>query len=225
MKTKRVYLIVNGILTDPGNLEGWTDRAVTAIHIHTPHKAQANEYEAWALTRRLGHAERVRVIAKRVGYYQREGFAVHFIVHSNGAFILADVLACRGRTDPGEGYSDPIESAHLFGPACDGCDIATALRRGDVGHVHIYGSKNDRALKFGRVSRALFGWIRIGGRPLGYGSLGLDCSALLQEFPEAVHDHSNHTFGHSTWFEPGHFDDSLFAVISADESLPSAFKP
>jgi hypothetical protein len=36
----RVYILINGILNWPGESDGWTDRGVTWLNLHTEAKAE-----------------------------------------------------------------------------------------------------------------------------------------------------------------------------------------
>lgn len=215
MSRRLVYIIINGIKTDPGRIDGWTDRMVTALHITSEARAQAAEYHTGALNRRVGHWERVRKIAKMIGYYQRAGYVVSIIAHSNGAYVAADVLAARDRLADQETFSDPLLSLHLFAPAVDAELIADALDNDDVQRVRVCWSRNDKALKLGRWSRRLVGWIKIAGRPLGYGTLGLNPIPLQTGFP-AVVTVERPDFDHSAWFAAANFDTTVRDILAFD---------
>ena len=201
---RTVWVCINGILTLPGDSEGWTDRAVTWLQTRTTAKAEKWEYAAGPITRRLRQQARAWKIARMLGYYQHAGYACVLAGHSNGCDLIARVLALRGR----EGcFGAPVRAAHLVAPAADWGDFARALARWDVGRVHIYGSRSDGALRVAAVSEKLLGWAG-----LGYGSLGLEGearaladgrAALAAGRAPRVFDHSDDRLGHSTWWERG----------------------
>lgn len=202
---RTAYIAINGILTNPGDAEGWTDRFVTWINTRLPDGVVAEkfEYATGALTRRFGQRARADAIAKKVGYYRRAGYRVVLVSHSNGGDLTARVLNDAGVE---------IDSAHLFAPATDDELIAQAIREGAIKRVHIYGSRNDGALKFARATRPLIGWAG-----LGYGSLGLRGRELAALFPEVVNDHSNDVFGHGTWFQRGQIFEDTMRLLAANE--------
>jgi predicted alpha/beta hydrolase family esterase len=202
---RTAYIAINGILTNPGDAEGWTDRFVTWVNTTLPDGVVAEKFEYFthALTRMLKQRERADAIAKKIGYYRRAGYRVVLVSHSNGGDLTARVLNDAGVE---------IDAAHLFAPATDDELIAQAIREGAIKRVHIYGSRNDGALKFARATRPLIGWLG-----LGYGSLGLRGRELAALFPEVVTDHSNDAFGHGTWFQRGAIFEDTMKLIAANE--------
>lgn len=219
---KHVFVAINGILARPGESEGWTDRAVTWLNSRTPYKAEKFEYAAGALTRRLRQQARARKIATMLAYYERADYEITLIGHSNGADIIARVLALRAKAPWYFKY--PIHSAHLFAPAADWEDYRDALDRVNLLALHLYGSEADWALKFARVSRVLVGWMG-----LGYGSLGLKADDVeyndrAQRLAEGkmprVHDHSIDSYGHSTWFRRGEIFEATMNKVWRNTFLP-----
>lgn len=208
---KRAFVFVNGILTNAGAHDGWTDRAVTWTQTRTPYKAEKWEYSTTALMRRLRQQSRAEKIATMLRYYQDAGFEVVLVGHSNGCDIIARVLALRG-VEPWH-FAGPVRSAHLFAPAADAADFRRALADADLRSLFLYGSANDRALQLGSISRALTGWLG-----LGYGSMG-----LLNDVPAGAHVYCDDSFGHSTWFEKGeHFERTMLLLHDRDrDALPS----
>jgi hypothetical protein len=202
---RTAYIAINGILTNPGDSEGWTDRFVTWVNTRLPDGVVAEKFEYFtdALTRMLKQRERADAIAKKVGYYRRAGYRVVLVSHSNGGDLTARVLNDAGVE---------IDSAHLFAPATDDELIAQAIREGAVKRVHIYGSRNDGALKFAKATRPFIGWLGF-----GYGSLGLRGRELAAQFPAVVKDHSNDAYGHSTWFQRGAIFEETMKLIAANE--------
>jgi pimeloyl-ACP methyl ester carboxylesterase len=213
--TPRTFVFVNGILARSGDHDGWTDRAVTWTNTNTVYKAEKWEYTAGALTRRLFQQERAEKIATMVAFYQRAGYEVVLVGHSNGCDIIARVLALR--CAEAWYFSSPIRSAHLFAPAADAADFQRALDEGDLQGLHIYGSANDKALKAGSISRTLFGWAG-----LGYGSLGLmnDATFLLDPRVAFI---DREDFGHSDWFEKGARFESTMSMIHGRDAMPENY--
>jgi pimeloyl-ACP methyl ester carboxylesterase len=202
-RTRTCFIAINGIRTNPGDADGWTDRFVTWINTRLPDGVVAEkfEYACSALLRGLKQRQRADEIAKKVGCYRRAGYRVVLVGHSNGCDLIARVLEACGAE---------IDAAHLISPAADEEDFAEAIREGLIRRIHIYGSKNDAALKFARATRPLIGWLG-----LGYGSLGLRGPEFEKLFPEVVHAHADDTCGHSTWFQRGPRFEALMQAIKA----------
>lgn len=206
MDTRRTcYIAINGIRSNPGESDGWTDRFVTWINTRLPDGVVAEkfEYATGPLTRRLKQRERANAICKKIGYYRRAGYRVVLVSHSNGGDLTARVINDSGVE---------IDSAHLFAPATDDELIAQSIREGAIRRVHIYGSRNDAALKFAKATRPLIGWLG-----LGYGSLGLRGRELAAQFPQVVKDHSNDAYGHGTWFQRGALFEDTMKLLAANE--------
>lgn len=194
------YICINGILTNPGDAEGWTDRAVTWLNLHTPGKAEKFEYAAGPLTRRLRQDWRAQAIARMAGFYITAGYEVQLIAHSNGGDLTERVLDLL--------WPAQIQAAHLFAPACDGKRLAHALEVGQLGHLALYGSPNDLALRGAAVSGRLLRWIG-----LGYGDLGRRVAAFAAEHPRTV-AHEDPTKGHGTWFARGeNFERTMRLIV------------
>lgn len=200
MSDRLAYVFINGILTLPGDSEGWTDRAVTWINTRTADKAEKWEYAAGPILRRVKQQERAEKIATLCAFYERTGYQVVLVGHSNGCDIIARVLKLRG-VKPWY-FTRPIRSIHLFSPAADAADFLLALEAESVGRVFIYRAGQDRALALGQWSRRLLGWAG-----LGYGSLGLasddDTAGLELEYRPGVTVYDVPEFGHSDWFTRG----------------------
>jgi pimeloyl-ACP methyl ester carboxylesterase len=206
------YIAINGIRTRPGDAEGWTDRFVTWINTRLPDGVVAEKFEYYcsAMLRRVRQRERADAISKKVGYYRRAGYRVVLVGHSNGCDLIARVLEVCGAE---------IDTAHLISPAADEEDFADAIREGLIRRIHIYGSRNDGALRFAFVTRRLLGWLG-----LGYGSLGLRGREFAMLFPEVVEDHSDDACGHSTWLQRGQRFEELMQEIKQhdlwDQGIP-----
>lgn len=204
---RRVFIFANGILTLPGDSDGWTDRAVTWTHLWTEARGEKYEYACGALTRRIKQQSRAEALAKMVRYYadcvgrnpkqgHQQKWHINLVGHSNGCDIILRTLALLPE-------HLKIESIHLIAAACEADFDANGLNRwlwdGHLGRVAIYSGGKDDALKFAKLtSRILkpFG--------LGYGSLGLTGPINPAETIRIQEFHQN-DFGHSDWFAPGNF--------------------
>lgn len=206
---KHVWICINGILTNPGDAEGWTDRAVTWLHLHTESRAEKFEYACGPLLRRLRQQWRAQAIARMVRFYYDAGFDVSFLAHSNGCDLVARVLGLL--------TIEQIRSAHLVAAATDGVALDTALAGGWLERLHLYGSHHDRALQIARLSSQLLG--RLG---LGYGSIGGNVAEWAAERVargRAVHAHPDNTQGHSSWWERGvPFERTMQLILENERS-------
>ena len=203
----RVFIFINGILSWPGDHNGWTDRAVTWTQTRTEHKAEKWEYAAGALTRRLFQEERAESVAILMRYYETSGFEISLVGHSNGCDIIARILDLRGKRS--WYYAGPVRTLHLLSAAADGKDFAASYARGDFRRLVLYVAGADQALRLGAVTRTLFGWAG-----LGYGSLGLgqdipNVPGVAFRMPE---------YGHSDWFEKGpRFENTMRRLQEFDD--------
>ena len=181
-----VYFVINGIHTNPGSANAWTDEAVTWLNLHTPKHVQAEKFEYFttALTRWLHQSKRAKELALKAQKYAVQGYRVRMIGHSNGCDLIARVINLGVRVD----------SAHLIAPAAQDDDFAQIAEQSLARQIHIYGSRNDKALQAATLSQKALGWLG-----LGFGSLGLRGRELEQRYPARVQDHSRDHYGHSTW--------------------------
>ncbi len=195
MRTEPVFIVVNGILTNPGEAREWTDRAVTWLHSMADENVQAEKFEyfASALTRRFRQQRHAEDLAALIRHYT--GRQIHLVGHSNGCDLILRALATT---------STEIASVHLVAGACDEDFDRNGLNEditcGQVRHVHVYTSPDDGVLKWAaRPSRLLFGWLG-----LGYGLLGL-VGPKFVTLSERVWRYDRPGFGHSTWFTDDNF--------------------
>lgn len=202
-----MWIAVNGILSWPGDSDGWTDRAVTWLHIHTDSRAEKWEYTAGVATRRIHQGDRADAIATMVRFYVGAGYEVSFIAHSNGADIVERVLELIAPIR--------IRTVHLVAAASDGERLKRAIADGQVGWVHLYGSANDRALKLAATSTKLLGWLG-----LGYGSLGLNVDDAAAHMRRTT-AHRDDSQGHSSWWRRGYDFERTMRLIRANEYGPA----
>lgn len=203
MRPEPVFILVNGILTNPGDARAWTDRAVTWLHNFAPEPVQAEKFEyfASALTRRFHQQRHAEELAALIRQYA--GRKINLVGHSNGCDLILRALAIT---------STEIAAVHLVAAACDEDFDRNGLNEdlacGQVARVHVYTSPDDGVLKWAaRPSRLLFGWLG-----LGYGLLGLvGPKFALQTGKVTRHDRPG--FGHSSWFTDENFS-ATFNLIT-----------
>lgn len=208
------YLAINGIRFHPGDARGWPERFCDYINFRTPDGVSADrcEYYTSAVTRFIGQRKRTDELARKVSRAKQAGYRVVLVGHSNGADIIARLLRDIGTE---------VAACHLFAPAAQESDFEDALINDVVGRIHIYGSLNDKALQFAKITRVLGGW-----DGLGYGSMGLRGGEFAAKWPGRVFDHSNNLFGHSTWFTEGQtFERTMRSLIDNDNQDQKAVTP
>lgn len=191
----RAYYFVNGILTMPGQSKNWTGKAVTGIHTRLrdqPTKAEKVEYYTGPITRMFWNKARATRLLKVNRYY--EGFEKVVVAHSNGADVVLDAM----RLAPFK-----IHTLLLISPAVtDDCSdvgnrLNTLLKTGIIEEFHLWIGKKDLPLRMAKLGV---------GRLLGYGALGLDGPKNLDQNPQGRVEPE---FGHSTWFDKDHLEDTL----------------
>lgn len=209
--SRRFYLLVNGIRSNSNDLQGWQFRGERWIDNNTPdgHKASTYHYGVAAITRWIyqkRHIKRLSDIIKSAAMPERD---VVLVGHSNGAALICGALK--------ECPELKVRSIHLFAGAehadCDKNGLNKAAEAGQVGSVHLYGSKNDDVLKrWASLTTKLFGWAG-----LGYGQIGR--TGPVNPGPALVKilktDWRN-DFGHSTWWNAEHFVESMRMITAPD---------
>lgn len=211
---RTVFLAINGIRFRPGTARGWPERMCDWINCRMPDGviADRREYYTTAVTRFIGQRKRTDELARKVSKLRHAGYRLVLVGHSNGCDVTGRLLRDLGIY---------VDACHLFAPAAMEEDYEDALINEMVGRIHIYGSMNDKALQWGSVTRALFGWLG-----LGYGSLGLRGGDFAAKYPDRVKDHSNHSFGHSSWWDEGaNFERSMRLIIENDTNDQKQIAP
>lgn len=202
---RTAYIAINGIRFKPGSARGWPERFCDWITCRTPDGVVADrrEYYTTAATRFIGQRKRTDELNRKVSCRKRAGYRVVLVGHSNGCDVIGRLLRDLGTE---------IDACHLVAPASMEEDFEDAIINDTVGKIHIYGSMNDRALQWGKVTRVLFGWAG-----LGYGSLGNRGGEFAAKYPDRVKDHSNHLYGHSSWWDEGaNFERTMRLIIAND---------
>jgi hypothetical protein len=217
--SRRVFIYVNGILNLPGSSEGWTDRAVTWTHLHVPGaRAEKCEYFSGVLTRRVRQQRRAEKIARMIRYYAGEfgGEAfheIHLVGHSNGCDLICRVLALLWDC-PTLPATFHISSVRLISGAVESDFRRNRLNQflaaRFVREVHCLIAEHDLPMS---IAAKTYWLLKPFG--LGYGTLGFDGPEHVE--PE-VHRHVRYQhemdFGHSTWFEPEHFDQTMKSLTA-----------
>lgn len=196
---RRAYIFINGILSNPESVESWTDLAEAWVDKNYPKDhATKYEYDAKALTRRIGQEKRVDAVETICERYL--GDKIILVGHSNGCDIITRLVARKVVR---------FHELHLIAAASeasfDKSGLNKALHNGYVSNkIVCYISPVDEALKKARLSTRVLGWMG-----LGFGYLGLvgpqDVDYSLKDRVEVV----QRRFGHSTWFNKDHFDNTM----------------
>lgn len=197
----KTYIFVNGILNNPGAADGWTDQAVTWIHTNTINRAEKFEYCCGAITRRLGQRKRADNLAALLSRYSDS--TVILVAHSNGCDLVARALRVCGTK---------VERVHLFSGACEADffknGFNSLLGNNRVGSFSCYRATADRAMRFARLTSYFLRWFG-----LGYGTLGLTGPLRVADVvAQRVKAIDGEGFGHSEWFEPEHFDETMLKI-------------
>lgn len=202
MKT-RYYLLINGILTNPSDVKGWTDRAESWIEDKTRFNAGRFEYFSGALTRRIWQAGRVEKVAAILGRVSCD--SLYLVGHSNGCDIIERYVKTYGRR---------IEEIHLVGAASE-ADFRKngynkALMTNKVGKIFIYRSKNDKALRLAHWTYPLISWMG-----LGYGSLGYTGAKHVNATVRNRVIEREFGFDHTDYFSDAQFEGTMRAITGA----------
>lgn len=200
-----VFIFVPGIRTNP--LNSWPMRAIAWIHRETGARARALPYYARATTRRLRQGERVKALADMLAEYAAEEREIILVAHSNGADIVCRAAQQSRLT---------AHTIHFIAPAAEADfeenGLADTFRYGCLQRVFVWYDSRDRALRLGRWTRRLFGWMG-----LGYGSMGLTGPVISADdsWTASVSADDRPGMGHSGWFEEPFFSHGLMPVIAA----------
>jgi pimeloyl-ACP methyl ester carboxylesterase len=209
LQRRRVFLFINGILTRPGDAEGWTDRAVTWTHLHTEARGEKFEYAAGVLLRMLHQQARAEKFARMIAWYlnAKETWEVNLVGHSNGCDIILRALRVLS-------YGAEINAIHLIAPACEGDfernGLNGLLSAGLVQRVEVYMGEQDSAMEWARLSKfSPFPFLRFGD----LGRTGPIKTWMSRESLARVRTYSDPFYEHSTWFERGaRFEETMRMV-------------
>ena len=204
-----VLILVNGILTWPGDAKNWNKRGVTYINTGFYEMgicADLCEYFCGPVGRAVWQRRREEKLADLIEQYLRHDMDISIGAHSNGGDISIGALECLGWPR--------IRSLHLFSAATEadfrhnGLNRAIECRR--VKNIYVYVAGCDTWLGLAR-------WPV--GELLGYdgqwhwdnlcslqGALGYNGprNVSIAAAP-AVHLHREPKFGHSEWWAGRNF--------------------
>lgn len=200
--SKTIFLLVNGICTNPEDVQAWTDRAEEWINNNTKHKSTKMEYRAGALTRRFYQNARVDNLQKICKAYPEH--KIILVGHSNGCDIIQRLIQ-RGKTK--------VHELHLIAGASERDfeknGYNKALKEKQLEKIVVYWSPIDEALKKAKLSTQLFGWLG-----LGYGYLGLTGPDRVEcEVKSKVIVYKEH-MSHSQWFSKRNFEKTMRTVTN-----------
>lgn len=195
------YVFINGILSTPGDVSAWTDRAEAWVETHCMRShATRLEYATDAIFRRMHQSARVddlEAIVKRLA-----GQRIVLVGHSNGCDIIERFIKRKNYV---------IDEIHLIAAASEADfeknGMNNALKLGFIKRVHVYWSKKDGALKKAKLSSTLLSWIG-----LGYGYLGLVGPKKVDPLVQSRVDNTERSFDHSEWFSEARFNETMRSV-------------
>lgn len=201
--TRRLYILLPGIRTDPADWRNWAPRMATEINLRCPHaKAEEFRYFACAITPKGKQDERARYVVDLALRFFSRGYSVVVVAHSNGANIAVQAAQIAPAI---------FEAFHLFAPACPADFEKNGLNRalgtaGIVGHCTIYTGTRDWVLQ----------WMARAGAVLGYGDLGFVGPKRVDWWVQDRVTVVPSGHGHGDWFEGANFE-STFLRITAEE--------
>ncbi len=188
---RTAYIFVPGILNLPSSASAWTDRAVTWIHVRQACEvAEKFEYLALPLSRRLLAERRAQQLAALMERYPIDTFSIVLVGHSNGCDVILRALWRAKR---------PANFVHFFAPAIAVNPrqhrLVRQIREGRIGFLHLHLAARDRVL-----TDSFLG--------------GAKHDAVRAQFADEHHTtvRSMPGFGHSTWWSPAHFEQTMRLV-------------
>lgn len=195
------FIVVNGILNNPQDIDGWTD-IFEDLYQNMGYPCTKYEYFSGALTRFIKQNERVDQLCKIV---KRTAQPLIYVGHSNGCELFDKVVRRL--------HKPYFESAHLFSPAMES-DFNTnglnyCILSGKVKKVYLYCSKGDKILRDWASKTSFLKFIG-----LGYGTLGYDGPKnVLRAVDDRVIVHWENSYNHSDWFNKHNIDKSFSSTL------------
>lgn len=202
---KTIYIFINGILNMPSDTDAWTDRAVTWVHIHTGMHAEKYEYFSPVMLRRLRQQDRAETLARMIKYYH--DWDVVLVAHSNGCDVVMRTLAILKDKN--------MKEIHFIAPACSSHvkhQMALLVRTKRIDRFRLFIAGKDKAMVKARWTEKL-----LGPFGLGYGSLGGEDPVMVGKIIGEENVIYEKDFGHNTWFEPGHFEETMKKIVGATD--------
>lgn len=211
--TRRVYILVPGILTSPSDNSAWCVRMADDImrsYEATRPCATEFRYYAGALTRRLKQARHARQLASVVDKWGREGFDIVLVGHSNGCDLIERTIKLIGV---------PIYSLHLIAAASsrDFCSngYIERLLCSSIHEINVYFSASDSVLSGLARASQVFRFLG-----LGYGRLGElgPVNVPGSMIGAGVKLHCKSYMDHSDWFNDEHYGNTMRAITALESS-------
>lgn len=199
-------LVVNGIMTNPLSVRGWTDRWCAAVNSNNDIPWRADRYEYWSgpvstMFRRGYHAAELAEVVRRYDCAPR----ICVVGHSDAANVIRIMLQR-------ENALPHIDDVVLIAPACDpnisSNGYGDALTTGKVGCLWVYCSHDDLVL------RAVYN--RAWRRWLGYGAMGYTGprSIPLPLVPR-VRTRQFYGVGHCEYFDRDNMETTFNSVLAS----------
>ncbi len=196
---RRLYLLINGILTNPGNVSSWTDLAEEWIEDKTPFYAERYEYCSGIFSGKLFQGARVENVYKILERHR--DYEISLVGHSNGGDIITRLI----NKYPFMNFNE----LHLVASASEADfeknGLNKALKTCRVKSIYCYCSNRDEALEQARLSSKIWGWTG-----LAYGYLGLvgpkNVDPNLQDCVLTKWE----AYGHSDWWNAQNFEKTIY---------------
>jgi len=193
---KHSFLVVNGILTNPQDIDGWTD-LFEDFYQNMGYPCTKYEYFSGALTRFIRQGKRVKDLQK---ICSRITSPLVFVGHSNGCELFTQLVHKSNLY---------FEAAHLFASAMDGDfnknGLNKAVLSGRVKKIYLYCSAKDRILRDFASKTSFMSFLG-----LGYGTCGYTGpSKISKAIEDKVFVTWENEFDHSDWFTKKNIDISF----------------
>jgi hypothetical protein len=203
---KTVYFFVHGIMNLPSSGTGWVDGAIRAV-AGFGFAGDAYRYLATPALRWVMQAWRVRQCRIKLQKWIDDDFQPVLVGHSNGCDILLKAIkGVRGLRGA---------KLHLISGAAEADfkvnGLNEAMKAGRIDTVTVWVAGKDSALEvWAPISRALVGWLGLGYKNIGATGPS-NVSALVGT---RVFQINEPEFGHSTWFEEKHFEETICRIAA-----------
>jgi hypothetical protein len=189
-----VVIVVPGLGADTSDNAGFAPRLARDVCGEYGFKGVEVRYYAGPLLRRLSLSRIVRDVVEDATFFLERGYRVRMVGFSNGAEVICRALRAM---DLKVGWQ--VDRVALFGAACDASFNDNGLNRAlmlhEVREVVVGVSKADSVLsRWARLSRLLFGWLRLGFGTLGY-SGPVEVHPAVRRWVVLV----SRDYGHSDW--------------------------
>ncbi len=203
-----ILLTVPGIMQFPYDSRNWSPHTRTWCNQHGL-KSDGADYFCGPLTRCLHQERRVERVKTILQAYPEVQYDRTLMVHSNGDDLLMKALA--------ELNWPRVQDLHLFsgagGSDFDALGLNSALSKGRIQNIFVYVGGRDLPMRIAKYA----GWM------VGFGTLGLHGpDRVWPAFKDKrVRTIVRPDYGHSTWFTPANFDDTMLAVTQKLLTPPS----